>query len=337
MGRSMLIICAGLLVVLGYVFVGMAGTAQTMNMRNVGSYNATVAQNSALSGIQIAIRKYNESNETWTGPEEVTLGDTDLTLSLQHAATDTIKITSEARYRGAEHTVISTYDISKKLQLVPEFNGALSGVGSNENIEFKNSNGKVHFNGIPPEGTPCPDKPGFTVQNAGMVDKYDEMSEIAGNPPVAVDNSTNFEDIADLIEALAPNAINLESKDDISSTEPGVYFINDYINLSGQVTGYGILVIRNNGILDIASELTVAGQFEFNGLVIFENGSDFKGAGQAQINGSILAASDGTSTFNIQANGNLEAQYDCTMRQYAQDAVHNALHTTVYRQLSIYE
>lgn len=324
------------MVALGYTFFGMAGSGERMTLRNVTSYNQTKARNSAHTGIQVAIQKYNESEETWTGPETVTLDEASLTISLEHVGVDTIKITSRSSYRNSEHTVISTYDISKQLQVVPEFKGAISGIGSNKNIEFQDGNSKVHFNGIPPAGTPCPDMPGFTVQDAGMVDKYDDMPEIAGSPSVAVDNTTPYSVIGELINALEPQATVVDKGDEFTS-DPGVYFINDYTQLSGQIEGSGILVVRNDGVLDIAAELAIAGQFTFNGLVIFENGSNFQGTGKAQFNGTVLAASEGTSTFNIKANGNFEAQYDCTTRQYAEEAVKNALYTTIYRELSVYE
>lgn len=349
MGRAMLIICAGVLVALGYTFIGSASQSESMIQRNVNTYYSTKAKNVAHTGIQIAIERYNNdaTNDPTQKEQEFTYTEstegTDLNLTLKEDVetigknnTEIAKVTSKSTYNGAEHTVISTFDISKKQQLVPIFAGALSKVGD-QDVNFEKGNPKVHFNGNAPAGSGCDNKPGFTVNDQEEVDDYDDSSNIEGDPDVAVDNSIEVDDVSDLVDALEPQATTIgDGFDWATSTEqnPGVYFLEGEANYSGKDNGYGILVVRNNATLNI---LSVSGQFTFNGLVIFENGGSFKGTGNATFNGSVVSVSDSYSTFDINANGNFTAQYDCNSQKYANDAVFDVLNTTIYKQLSVYE
>jgi hypothetical protein len=95
MGRAMLIICAGLLVALSYTFFGFVTGREAISQRNINTYEAVKAKNTANTGVQIAIQKYNE-DDSWRGPETVNYEDASLTLSLQQVNPDTIEITSNS-------------------------------------------------------------------------------------------------------------------------------------------------------------------------------------------------------------------------------------------------
>ncbi|MEX2585583.1 MAG: hypothetical protein WD315_04255, partial [Balneolaceae bacterium] len=79
--------------------------------------------------------------------------------------------------------------------------------------------------------------------------------------------------------------------------------------------------------------LEVAGNFEWNGLVIFENAFSFKGRGTPAINGSMLIGNtddyDG-DPINIDIGGNIEINYDCRTEDYARMAAAMAVEQNKY-------
>ena len=338
MGRALLIIVTGLLVSLGYTFMGMSSQRTNMDVQTVNSATKAMAQNLSHTGIQMAIQEYDD-NSSWSSGT-FTLEDGTVDVTINQVSTDVLEITSTAQLNGAntDHTIVATYDISENQQVVPLFQGALSSVSGS--ISFSNSNPKTHYNGQDASGT-CSDKPGLTVHDEDHLDDHQGDSRIEGDPAVAHNTEIKHDYLRNLIDRLVPYASSINHHSDFdNSTEdnPGVYTIDNKITISGKTTGYGILIVRNNAQLEIDSDLMLAGQFEFNGLVIFENETKFKAAGKATINGSIMAMSDFGQNLDILGNGEMKANYDCqAQKKYADPAVNQVLNTTLYTPVSMYE
>lgn len=350
MGRALLIICAGLLVSLGYTFFGISSQSRTLTQRNIITYNDTKAKNTANTGIQLAIQRYNnDSNkEEFTNVSDSYDGAA-LTLSLDEMPDtdpDKIRITSSSVFNGADHTVIITFDISQNQSLVPEFNNAL-GIAT-DNFTFGINGNAAQINGNDLTGDPrCSNKPGVSVTSSFAKDNVGEYDAIDGVPDneAAIDENMEFETAEDLITSLEnqPGANYLSGSEEVTqmgtASDPGVFFIEENIKLGGGIEeGFGILVIRSNADFDYEGGLEVRGNFTFNGLVIFQNASEFDAAGTPNINGSVLVGnSDNFNPTNISIKGNVSVQYDCTAKDYADLAVNNILNTTIYKPLSVYE
>lgn len=353
MGRAMLIICLGVLVALGYTFIGSANQNKGMIQRNVSSYNATKARNTAHTGIQLAIQKYNEDplKSEFNGVAE-TYDGADLTLSLEeipYENADSIRITSLSSVAGAEHTVISTYDIRKKQELVPAFVSALS--IATENFTFDINGNSAQLNGNYPDADKCPSKSGVAVTSEAAKDYVGEYSAITGTSgnQATVDNSleSEFTKAEELIEMLEtqPDVQYLDGDQQITemgtAEQPGIFFIEEDVKLAGGIEeGFGIMVVRSNADFDYEGGLEVNGNFTFNGLVIFQNASEFDAAGTPNINGTVLIGNsegEGFYPTSISIKGDVTVQYDCTAKRYAELAVNNALNTTIYQLLSVYE
>lgn len=339
MGRAMLIIVMGMLVALGYTFMGMSNQRQALTGQSVSKANKALAQNLSHTGIQFALKEFDEDN-SWSGGK-FNLEKGTVEVSINHDVTNEIlEITSTANLAGAsnDHTIIATYDISKNQQVVPKFQGALSSVSGS--VSFSNSNPKSHYSGNEASGT-CEDKPGLTVHDPNQVDDHDGDSRIEGDPAVAQSSEIKHDYLRNLIDRLVPLASSINHQSDFdnsTSDNPGIYTIDNKITISGQTKGYGILIVRNNAQLEIDADATLAGQFEFNGLVIFENETEFRAAGNATINGSIMAMSDYGQNLDITGNGEMIANYDCQAQEkYADAAVNQALNTTLYTPISMYE
>ncbi len=333
----------GLLIALGYTFMGMNSQKKGLTTQSVNSATKAMAQNLSHTGLQFALYKFNNNNE-WRGPETIEIEGGTIEISLKEITPDVlIEVTSVSKMDNAvnNHTTISTYDISKKEQLVPEFNSSL-GIATDDFNFFLG--GSSNINGYDSTGK-CEDRPGVQVNSEAGKTKVGQNERIDGTPEdeAAVGN-IDYEPYAQLVNRLEgqpqTQTISGNYKGDMGTQDdPGIFFVEDYTKLTGGITeGYGIMVVRAGGQLDLEGELDVAGNFTFNGLVVFENAWEMDAKGTPTINGSVIVGSTEDQMVNIDINGDVQLQYDCTAHQYANLAAEKDLDADrIYKQNSIYE
>ena len=363
MGRAMLIICAGMLVALGIVSMGTSGQGKMLTEKTVEYAQKTEALNAAHTAIQISMQKINKDNN-WakehdsSNPWTTTIDGVQTTLYVDYMYeasnywdADSLRMVSQAEIDvaggGSEKytsKVVSVYLKAPFSNLVPKFKSPLSIATENFTID---TDGSASISGNSPSA--CDDgdqsKPGISVMNQNLEDNVQSETsdiDVEGDPKVATDKDLSYEPTDELIARLA-NTTSVQyltgTTDQTlgTSSDPGVFFVEDNLKLTGkQDEGYGILVIRSDGEMsyegDDGSTLDIAGNFEWNGLVIFENAYNFKGRGTPTINGSVLVGntSDYDGSIGIDLNGNIHLQYDCAAEEYAKMAAANAVDQNKY-------
>jgi hypothetical protein len=363
MGRAMLIICAGMLVALGIVSMGTSGQGKMLTEKTVEYAQKTEALNAAHTAIQISMQKINKDNN-WakehdsSNPWTTTIDGVQTTLYVDYMYeasnywdADSLRMVSQAEIDvadgGSENytsKVVSVYLKAPFSNLVPKFKSPLSIATENFTID---TDGSASISGNSPSA--CDDgdqsKPGISVMNQNLEDNVQSETsdiDVEGDPKVATDKDLSYEPTDELIARLA-NTTSVQyltgTTDQTlgTSSDPGVFFVEDNLKLTGkQDEGYGILVIRSDGEMsyegDDGSTLDIAGNFEWNGLVIFENAYNFKGRGTPTINGSVLVGntSDYDGSIGIDLNGNIHLQYDCAAEEYAKMAAANAVDQNKY-------
>jgi hypothetical protein len=174
------------------------------------------------------------------------------------------------------------------------------------------------------------------------------ISGSGGTPSINVDSTLDFSDFAALASDLmnSPSATYLPGgtyKGSLgSATDPGIFVIDGaQVKFTGGTPdGYGVLIINQTGDLTVDNtDLSISGNFQFNGLVLFENGWNFSATGTTYINGSTVAGSNNGSSLNIKLSGTTHINYNSTaLSQYAQKAIDNAtlLHN-YYKRIQTYE
>jgi len=356
MGRAMLIIVSGILVMMGYMGVSVSQQGKRIAQSNSGYANNVKARLGAMTAVQIAMNEINQdpdwddNNATEANPWNTNIDGVDISLYVEELSTpgggllqvDTLRIVSKGNYYDEEKEIINVYK-KEALHYVPKFKSAISFATNNFNF---NMDGSADINGNDETGQ-CPDMPGISTMNdsdSSMVSDNGGASYLEGNPKVTVDDELTYSPVDELIARLETMAgvqhISGEYKGDMGTeTDPGVYFVEDQANLTGGISeGYGIMVIRSDGELEYDGSLDVAGNFTFNGLVIFENAWDFDGQGTPTINGSVLAGNtQNTSPLQVDLTGNIKIQYDCTAEYYAQLASANLLKQNRYTRMSSFE
>lgn len=365
MGRASLLLCIGALAALGIVALGTASQGQMLTEKSIEYAQKTKALNTAHTAIQMAMQKINkDETDTWaknhdsSNPWVTTIDGVKDSLyvdyiyeSTNYWEADSLRLVSKStvitkdgspNYKGR---VVSVYLMAPFSNLVPEFKSALT-IATDQVYPFSAS-GSASISGTAPTGSGCEDKPVMSIvkPDAGgsATDSTKYASELnnittSGSPKVKVDSELSYQPTDELIARLedSPDRVNVgtDYKDSLgTASDPGVFFIEDGANLTGsQKSGYGIIVVKAGAQLKYNGELKVAGNFEFNGLIIFENAYDFSGNGTPTINGSVLIGNteDYSGNIDVNINGDIHMQYDCRAEEYAKKAAAQAVQQNKY-------
>lgn len=362
MGRAMLIICSGVLIAMGFMSIASINQGKMLTQKTATYADYTMAKNAAHTAIQMAMQEINKDEEnrgesdywpkrfyseqqSWS-PEPINGRNVILYMEYEEEADywepERLRMISIAEHEDIKVEVVSQYMMSPFSTLVPEFEGAVALPGGFNSF---NADGNAHsLSGKAPEGSDCEDKPAVVVRSEEDKNKLPGNLNTEGGSEdgIGVNPDLSYEPTDELIERLwnSGNATSVTSdfSESLGSPEnPGIFFIDEEtVRLSGgQSEGYGILVIRSGGYMEYEGGLDIRGNFEFNGLVIFENAFDFDGRGTPTINGSVLIGNtegyDGT--INVDLGGNIHLQYDCEAEQYAQMATASAVAQNQYKRV----
>lgn len=366
----MLIFAVGATVIFGLVQLGITGQKESLVNDTADYATGNQVKNAAYTVVQLAMENINEDpdwhprdgnrwNPTVDGVDVefyydvIGVGGTSLDQ-------DTIRVYSRGTVYDVNGSVVSRDSIistfTKKAEhFVPEFQSALAIATKNFNFS---ASGSSIINGNDASGT-CSDKPAISVQDEssaeeilgpdGIIgaltgdDNTEHMESSVEN--VEIDGNLSYSPVDELVARLATTSgvqtVSGNYKGSLGSADnPGVFFVENYANLTGGLSeGYGIMVIRSGGTLEYDGSLDVAGNFEFNGLIIFENAFDFRGRGTPSLNGSVLVGNTpgNNNNIDIDISGNLTLQYDCEAERYAQLASAGLLKQNRYKRLNTFE
>lgn len=356
MGRPLIYICAVTIVVLGIMQININSRHIALAKRTANYANGAEMRNLAHAGVEYTLNKLRKDPD-WRNsydPYEVPLDYGSAFVTIQDYTTNAslteeqLKLISKGSIDG--QTVEISYLVEMVLGQLPSIPGALALTDPKFLNEFQ---GSYEINGFDAafenSETDSIGIPGISVvDDASKQEIIDssteiELSHITGNSPgipsIKVDPTMDYPSLSKLIDQLAPYSTQItdDVKDDLGAPEaPGVFFVENPVAVRGNVNGYGILVVKETGGLDL-SELDIAGNFDFYGLVIFRNSLRFVGKGDAYIHGTTVIGSPGVETnINIDLTGNLTIQYDSEGLEYARSAAKNAVPAS-FVILDIYE
>ncbi|HEX6983637.1 MAG TPA: hypothetical protein VF181_12830 [Balneolaceae bacterium] len=317
------------------------------------------AKNAAHTAIQMAMNKINGDDnwvinhaseaEAWEdtidgASVKLYIDTLNNTTDNEYWKADSLRMISKATVSQEsddpfEATVTSVYLKERFSSLVPEFGAPIqipTGYGS-----FSVDGNAHSIDGV--DESCGVSKPPITVGSQEIKDDLQTKDlNFTEGGEISVDTTLSYQPTDELIKRLEKNATYLTSDfdDQLGSPEkPGVFFVDGDVKLTGKTTGYGILVIRGGSSMNMEDpELSVAGNFTFNGLIIFENAELFDGHGTPTINGSILIGdTEGADDIQIDIGGNISINYTCAGENYANMAAADASNQHKYTQVVTYE
>ncbi|WP_372638651.1 hypothetical protein [Fodinibius sp.] len=351
MGRPLIYICAITLVVLGILQINLNNRHIALAKRTASYANDAEMRNIAHSGIEATLYKLRD-NASWRNdhnPYVVDLEHGSASVIIEDYTTnsslgvDQLKLTSKVTF--AADTSLVNYKVKIIYPQIPEPPAALALTDPDFTPNFY---GSFDINGNDESGVDTVGLPGVSVIDQQSKDKIldstteGQLDQIVGNtgtPSVEVDPAMDFSSMSDFIDQLESNATYLTGQytsDLGSENNPGVFMVEDYAKITGDVNGYGILVIKKSGDLDL-TDLDLAGTFNFYGLVLLENAWAFDGKGTVGIHGSVMMGSpEGSTTTSIDLGGNLNLLYNSTALNYAKEAAEQTIPAT-FEVLDVYE
>lgn len=337
MGRPLIYICAVTIIVLGILQLNLNGRHIQLIERTSSYANESQMRNSAHSGSEYVLNELR-NDPTWRNdyePYPVQLDYATAFVMIQDSSTnenledDQLRLLSKVPFQA--DSVMVVYDVDVVMGSIGDVPGALNLTDGEFNIDlFSNA---FEIDGNDESGEDPIGKPGMTVLDQESKDKIfdtnneDFLDNITGNtgtPSIEVDENLDFTDMEQLILALEANATYLQGNytGDLNTPEnPGVFFVEDYAKIAGDVNGYGIMVVRESGDLDLESTLDLKGTLDFYGLVIFEDAWAFDGKGTATIHGAVMVGSpDEENEIDVKLGGTLKILYNSWALQFAEIA-----------------
>lgn len=351
MGRPLIYICAVTLAVMGILQINLNNRHLALAKRTASYANSAEMRNVAHSGIEATLYKLRD-NASWRNdnkPYVVNIDHRSASVIIEDytvnsgLAADQLKLISKVN--NASDTAAVNYKVEIIYPQIPEVPAALA---LTDPDFIPNFYGSFDINGNDESGIDAVGLPGISVIDQVSKDKIHEsttqeqLDQIVGNtgtPSIEVDPRMDFETMSHFITQLETNATYLTGQytSDLGSRDnPGVFMVNDYAKITSNVNGYGILVIKKSGDLDLTS-LDLAGTFNFYGLVLLENTWTFDGKGTVAIHGSVVMGSpEGSTTTTIDLGGNLNILYNSKALNYAKEAAKQTIPAT-FDILDVYE
>jgi len=348
MGRAMLIIVAGVLISLGITQTSVFGGLENFVQHSGNIAENVQAKNVAYMGTELAIQNMIQ-DPSWRDGESATfdIGSGSSLVKIDEISTNEYRLTSTGTFNGEIQTITMVLRESTNSG-VPTFQSALGIIMEDPDDFTFDASGNAGIDGNDASDT-CPAVPGVMVSHDDdknyVENNASGSSNIEGDPPVSVNSDFKFDEIVKLIEALdGPGANYLPGgnyKGSLGTADnPGIYVVNNKTKITGNTEGFGILIIKNSGELEVDAELELRGTMKFNGLVIFENAFAIDGKGTPEIRGSVLAgkSSKWAPKFDVDLGGTADIRYDCEAQKYADMAAAGYVNSNIaFQQMSVYE
>ncbi|SHF66074.1 hypothetical protein SAMN05443144_111109 [Fodinibius roseus] len=351
MGRPLIYICTITLVVLGILQINLNNRHIALAKRTASYANEVEMRNVAHSAIEATLYKLRD-NAGWrndNNPYVVDFDHSSASVIIEDYTVNSSLTADQLRLMSkvdlAADTVMVNYKVRIIYPQIPEIPAALA---LTDPDFLPNFYGSFDINGNDESGVEAVGLPGISVIDQASRDKIldstteKQLGQIVGEtgtPSVEVDPAMDFETMSHFIAQLESKATYLTGQytSDLGSRDnPGVFMVEDYAKITSNVNGYGILIIKKSGDLDLTS-LDLAGTFNFYGLVLLENTWTFDGKGTVAIHGSVMMGSpEGSTTTTIDLGGNLNILYNSSALNYAREAAKQTMPAT-FDILDIYE
>lgn len=342
MGRSMLIICMGMVIVLGIVQWATSSRHIGLTDTNIGYFDRSFGQNLAGSGVEYGIgllmRKEVEPCESGdildaNGVTVLTIQGYEVIIRIENEecndelASNDVLVTSIANMGSRENRAeaLLTDD-----HIYPPIPGALGFYSPSSQLHI-GGNAKLFGQDTNPDGTSGPDntKPAIasvsdednlvTRTGGGQYDSVTEDPDISGDPDF--DHNPSLEDeqeeLDEYIAMFRENADHFTSSGDYTNLgipdDPRITVVDSEEKFTDE-GGAGILLI------EAGHELELRGDFNYEGLVIVQGALNIRGT--VNVYGSILFGDE--SEVDIDEGEDAEGDFsgDATIR-YSSSALAN--------------
>jgi len=326
MGKALLLICSGLVILFGLIQVDVQKRQGDMIKRSATAANTAQARNMAHEGVDIAIQKL-ESNPGFRNnyqPWQVTLDHGTASVQFIDYTTDDsltyrqLILVSKSGLDNDSAKVVTKIEKIGGMPKVPSAmgfytdtvsfnaNGSAFAINGNDTkIDGTAGYGKS-LSGITVTGSDAQ----TTITDAMNSNQQNKVTGSGNYTPNILYNSnltnTSLKNDVQKYIAQADTTYYAGTYDGTqfgTESNPQITIVNGDITVGGTSGGYGIMIVEN------ASKIDVTGDFTFNGLIYMQGGM-FQSKGNIYIYGSLQFGSTSSTKFSgAQVSGNVHVNY----------------------------
>jgi hypothetical protein len=355
MGKALLLICSGLVILFGLIQVDVQQRQGDMIKRSANAAYKAQARNMANEAVDIAMQKL-EVNPGWRNGYQqwpVTLDNGTATVKIIDYSTDTsltyrqLKLISKSVLHSDSAKVITTI---QKIGGMPKVPSAMGFYTDTVNFNANGSSFTINGNDTKIDGTAgygnslsgitvTSSNAQSTITNAMNTNQANQVTG-SGNYTPNILNNSNLTDTAlknDVQKyiAQADTTYYGGTYDGVqfgTESNPQITVVNGDMTISGTSGGFGIMIVEN------ASKIDVTGNFTFNGLIYMEGGM-FQSYGNIYINGSLQFGSSSSTKFSGASSsigGNVNVNYSTQAFQKVENGMAQKFNIR-YVKISSYE
>jgi len=326
MGRYLLFICSGLVIILGLVKISTQNRQTELIKRSANAANRAQARNMANEAIDLTLQKL-DNDPAWRNgyqPWSVTLDHGTASVKIIDYTTDTsltykqLKLISTSKLNKNSAKVITKVQEKYGLPYVPSAMGFYS-----DTLSFKANGTSFVINGNdtkldgtagygqPVSGISVPGTKAYnTISDAMNQNQSNQITGAGGTSPnIKTDPSLSPKNLEQNAQKFLNNADTTYYAGSYTGTQfgtashPKITVVDGDISVKGTSGGCGIMIVQN------ASQLTLGGTFTFDGLIIMQGGM-FQSSGDVYINGSVqFGSTQSTEFYGAQLSGNININY----------------------------
>lgn len=339
MGRAMLLLVSGLIIVFGVIQMSLNAKQQAMAEFNVQYANSLVARNTSNAGMEQAIHRIMEDPDWRTdgAPWELAIGDWTVNISVDDASTDAslganqVRITATCVVSGVTERTIALLQQGEGLP-IPQVEGTMGIFTENLNLEVSGSAFLISGNDTNPDGTAGTEAslPGMAVSNLAAYNEIlssldaTQQSRVQGagvSPSVRLDPGMDAAALQAFFDTIIANPDQYYSGNHTASgvgslgtpENPQIIVVDGILDVRN-ATGAGILVITENGALDCR------GNFDnYQGLILIQGNADMTRGNIKIVGAMMFGGSNPSLQIDIDFRGNVQIQYSSQTLQMAQN------------------
>lgn len=324
MGRAILILTAIFFVVFGLIQVQTLEKRGEINGSNALDFKTTRANNRAMSGMEIAMRKL-KNNASWRGPATLNIvGEEVIIEAVDYLANKNLpyghllvkSYVQVAARQDSSQALVHRGGIYPKIYSAIGFYSdtvAFNAEGksfeiSGDDTNLDGTNGSAgSLYGIKTTNTAAYDSIYNELKNVGP-DQTDNVTGTGGTPSMTVDSDMSAENMDQLVNNYLNNADNVIGDGDYGSLTlgtddaPEITVIKKDATVKMSGSGSGIFLVREG------SSLKLTGDFTYHGLVL-NQGEWGQNSGNVKIYGAWIFGSNSSSYQSLELNGNVKIFY----------------------------
>lgn len=338
MGRAMLLLCSGLIIVFGVVQMSLNAKQQSMATFNVAYANTLNARNTSNSGMERAINRIMD-DPTWrtdAGPWTIEFGNWPVVITSEDNSTDStlaaneVRITATCVINGQTEQSIAVLQRGAGLP-IPTVEGAMGIFTDNLDLSVSGSAFLITGNDTNPDGSAGGESPlpGMSVSSLAAyteilsslnASQQSKVQGSGGTPAVQLDPTMDNDALQDFFDSIIANPDEYYAGNHTASGEgslgtpedPKIIVVDGTLSVTN-ATGAGILVITESGALD------ARGNFDnYQGLILIQGSADMT-RGNINIYGAMMFGGDNPSLqIDIDFRGNVNIHYSSTALEFAQ-------------------